>query len=215
MLPYSTESLFALFEQYNLDYTLFLVLGALLALEILIVLGWRDTLDTLSSFTIPLWGISWIWIGIAYYMQQLSNLYFAASYYGWMFVIQGALMLGFGLMRSRALKMSTDGGNRILGWSLLLLATLAYPLWDYSMTWGWPALRVVGSAPEPTLLFTIGLILLYRNLPAYLIVIPILASLLTLYQSMALYLYRDGLLIGLALIFLLLSQFMKRNLSDD
>jgi hypothetical protein len=118
---------------------------------------------------------AWIWNGIAYHMLQFATLVWAAWGFGALFVLQGLLFLMAGLRRG-GLDFRFRPGLR--GWAGLLLALFAiaaYPLIAMLTGPGWPRSAPFGLAPDPTAIFTLGMLLLAEpRTPLRLLVIPLL-----------------------------------------
>ncbi len=172
MLPFTAEVLLSVLEQYN---------RAIWPAQIVATgLGLAAVVSVLRPF--PGGGrlvgaalaAAWVWIGVAYYLTHMAAIDFTAPALGVLFVIQGALLAWTGALRGRlALGFRADA----FGWTgigLVVFAMAAYPL----MAHGWPRAPMVGVAPCPTVIFTIGMLLLVSGrTPLYLVAIPVLGAL--------------------------------------
>jgi hypothetical protein len=122
---------------------------------------------------------AWAWIGVVYHGVHLAAIDFAAPAYGALFVVE-ALLLGWTAAVRGTLAFRFRAGA--VGWTGLGLAILAlalYPLAGWLAGDGWPGASVVGLAPAPTAIFTIGLLLLAEGrTPLRLVAIPVLWSLM-------------------------------------
>jgi Family of unknown function (DUF6064) len=175
MLPFTAETLFSSFEQYNRGLWPLAILAVGLALAIILVSlrpmrGGDRAIGALVA-------LAWVWVGVGYHFLHLAALDFAAPAYGVLFVLQGLLLAWTGIVRNR---LSFRFGADLFGWAglaLMIAATLAWPLADL-LGHGWRSLRLVGLAPGPTAAFTLGLLLLTQGrTPLHLAVIPLLWTL--------------------------------------
>jgi Family of unknown function (DUF6064) len=177
MLPFTAEILFSSFEQYNRAlWPLPIVAPALgLALLALALRRVRHGDRAIGA----LLALAWLWVGIGYHFLHFAALDFAAPAYGAFFVVQGLLLLWATVVRNRlACRFTRD----LFGWcglAVALAALLAWPLADGLLSRGWPSLRVVGLAPGPTAVFTLGILLLSAGrAPLHLAIIPLLWTLI-------------------------------------
>ena len=176
MLPFTAEVLSSVLEQYN---------RAIWPAQIIATgLGLAAVVSTLRPF--PDSGrligaalaAAWAWIGVVYYLMHMATIDFTAPALGVFFVIQGALLAWTGALRGRlAWRFRADA----FGWTgigLVVLAMAATPLIAWLAGHGWPRAPMVGVAPCPTAIFTIGMLLLVDGrTPLHLVAIPVLGSL--------------------------------------
>lgn len=173
-MPMAPEVYFRLFIRQNLaawpSQLLTMTLGILL-----FALAWRRSsrypLGLLAGLVL---GGSWIWVGWTFHLQLYSELNWAATYFGWSFIAQGGLLLLWGLRNRSALMAAPVGASQILGAVLTLFALAVYPLLGPMSGRSWQAIELFGTAPDPTALATLGLLLLPRRTSWLLGVIPVL-----------------------------------------
>jgi Family of unknown function (DUF6064) len=175
MLPFTAEILFSSLEQYNraLWPLPILALALALAIVLLIFRPVRHGDRAISALV----ALAWIWIGVGYHYLHFATIDFAAPVYGALFILQGLLFAWTGVLRGR---LAFRFGADLFGWCglALALAALAWPLADGLAGRGWQSVRVVGMAPGPTAVFTLGMLLLTAGrAPLYLAVIPLLWTL--------------------------------------
>ena len=175
MLPFDAEVLFSFFAQYNRDIWPAQVVAVLLcALAFFFVFRPKATSGrSIGAILVA----SWATCGIVFHYLQFAALNFAAPLYAAFFLAQ-ALLLGWALLvRSREFRFRRDAFGRG-GVALSALGIIGYPLIDGLAGHGWSGVRLVGVTPSPTTLFTVGLLLLLEGkTPLYLLVIPLLWSL--------------------------------------
>jgi Family of unknown function (DUF6064) len=175
MLPFTAETLFSAFEQYNRASWPLPILAVVLALMVILltlrpVRGGERAIGALVT-------LAWLWIGIGYHFQHFAAIDFAAPIYGAFFVLEGLLLAWTGVARGR---LAFRFGADLFGWCglALALAAIAWPLADGFAGYGWQSARVVGLAPGPTAIFTLGLLLLTAGrTPLHLAAIPLLSTL--------------------------------------
>jgi Family of unknown function (DUF6064) len=175
MLPFTADTLFAAVAQYNRALwplpPIALLLG--LAAVLLTVRPVRDGSRLIAAYL----AAAWLWCGLGWHMLHVARLDFAAPLYGAVFVLQGLLLLWIAARGRLAFRFR--GG--LTGWVGLALAmlALAWPLVDRLAGLDWQEERVVGLAPTPTTMLTLGLLLLVASrAPWPLAIIPLLWSLI-------------------------------------
>jgi hypothetical protein len=177
MLPFTAEILFSSFEQYNRALWPLPVIAPALALALVLLSLWpvRHGDKAIGA----LLALAWLWVGLGYFILRFAALDFVAPAYGAFFVLQALLLLWAAVVRNKlACRFTRD----LFGWcgvALALAAALAWPLADGLWGHGWPSVRVVGLAPGPTAVFTLGMLLLGagRTTP-HLAIIPLLWTLI-------------------------------------
>jgi hypothetical protein len=175
-LPFTSDVYFSLFETYNRAIWPAQVVAYALGIAVLLLAlrpvaedGGRIALAVLSAF--------WLWNGVVYHLIYFLQINFAALGFGVLFVLQGVLLAGSALRGRHPLRFSAD----LFGWSGLFFALFAlavYPLAGWLAGHGWPRAAVFGIAPSPTVIFTLGMLLMAQGrAPLSLAAIPFLWSL--------------------------------------
>ena len=177
MLPFTAEILFSSFEQYNRALWPLPVVAPALGI-VMLALALRPARAGDRAIGMLL-ALAWLWVGVGYHILHFAALDFAAPAYGAFFVVQG-LLLGWSALVRNGLAFRFTGD--LFGWcglALALAAALAWPLADGLWSPGWPSVRVVGLAPGPTAVFTLGMLLLgVGRTPLHLALIPLLWTLI-------------------------------------
>lgn len=176
MLSFTAEVFFSLLGQYNLDLWPTQMLGLLLGLGA-VAAACRPRAGSDRAIAAVL-AAAWLWVGIAFHGVYLATISFAAPAVAACFVAQALLLLWSGLVRGRLrFRFRRD----VIGWAGLAvaLAGLAlYPLLGLAAGRGWSQLASFGVAPCPTVIVTIGLLLLTEGrTPFILMIVPLLWSL--------------------------------------
>ena len=175
-LPYTVEVFFASMAQYNRLWfpgDIFVVLLVLVAFAL--VARPRSGCTGISARIVgALLAASWVWVGAAHQLQHMATLNFMAPIYGIAWIVQGVLIAFtctvLGRVRFRF-------GGDVRGWTGLALAVFGlfgYPLVVLSLGFGWRALPLAGMAPDPTVIFTAGILAATRERPPlHLFVLPL------------------------------------------
>ena len=175
MVPFSREVFLRLLEHYNAAiWPAQIIALGLGGLVLLLIFKPREGSD---PFVAAVLAGAWLWTGIVYHMMFLATLNWAAWASGALFVAQGGLLAWTGVLRGRlAFRfVPSPRGWAGLGFASLALAAapLAGPLTDL----GWSRAPIAGIASGPTVLFTLGLVLLAAGrAPLRLLLIPVLWS---------------------------------------
>jgi hypothetical protein len=180
MLPYTAGVYFALLERFNAALWPLPLAAVLLALAALTLTLYRvrggDRL--IGALLAAGWAA-----GAVFHLRYFATLHFLAPVYGGLFVLQAVLLAWQGPLRNRlAFRFRPTPAGRA-GLALALAALAAYPLLDGLGRADWLGLRLAGLAPSPTVLFTLGLLLLAAPVPRSLLVIPVLWALAAGYTA--------------------------------
>lgn len=176
MLPFTHDQFVEVFAHYNSNVWPAQWAAYLLALGMLLSLA-RPSRNH-DRFVAAGLAAMWLWTGIGYHALHFSAINPAAFLFAGLFVLQGLLLLRAGF--SGALGFGRPGrAAALLGWSLLLYAAVAYPLLGLWAGHRYPGMPTFGITPCPVTIFTFGLLLLARPpVPRWLLVIPVLWSLI-------------------------------------
>lgn len=172
MLPYTAEVLFSLMGRYNAAMGPGVTLAPALALAAL-ALALRPQPGG-SRAIAALLAAGWLWSGAVFHWQYFAPLNFAAPVYAAGFALQAALLMVTGLALGRLRLRFARDAQGIVGGVLMLLALLGNPVLGWLA--GWPVAQtpVVGLAPDPTAMFTLGMLLLARPVvPLHLLALPV------------------------------------------
>lgn len=174
-LPYSVEVYFAQMADYNVRWFVGVISGLILAvvmLTILVFLPLQKTsrLSRLCGFYL---GLAWVWIGVFHQIDMMAELNFMAPVYGVLWIAQGGLILWFcGINEKIKFQFKNNVTGRA-GLFLCLVGITFYPAGLMIVGHDWMSLSFIGTAPEPTLIFTTGLLLLaHQKNVRFLFVIP-------------------------------------------
>jgi len=183
MIPFTADEFFAVFEAYNRaawPAQIVLVLTALAV--VLLAAGSWSRRDTVIA---GLLGLLWIWMGAIYHLAFFTAINPAAYLFGALFVLQGLLFF----VEARRGRIAFHATRDAYGWTGAAIAGYAlvlYPALGMLAGHGYPAMPTFG-APCPTTIFTFAVLLWAdRNVPARLLVIPVLWSLIGVAAALSL-----------------------------
>lgn len=207
-LPFTTDQFLDVFGLYNSSVWPAQVFLVLLALISILFSAYKIRS---SSFIISLsLTMLWLWIGIVYHLIFFTTINKAAYAFAVLFVLQGLLFLFFGIIKKSLTFSFTNKIQTVLVILLFLYALIFYPLLGYSFGHSYPRFPTFGL-PCPTTIFSFGLILLLEHkIKKWLIVIPVIWSLIGFTAAIKLGILQDiGLLVS-AILVLLYLLFEKR-----
>jgi hypothetical protein len=182
----SADEFFALVELYNARYWPVHIVTFLLGVGALILMFARTAHS--DRFISAILASLWLWSGIVFLMVFFSDLTptlfgFAVPGFaytsGALFIIQGILLLYFGVMRGSLAYGSRGGLYATIGFATVVYAMIVYPIIGYLTGHSLPGYPLFGSAPCPVTIFTVGMLTLtHRRMPQVILVIPLIWGLM-------------------------------------
>ncbi len=160
-LMFSARTYHRLFEIYNADvwpiHLVALGLGSVLLLASARGATWA------APAACALLAAGWLWVAWAFHLRRYATINWAATWFAVAFAIEGVLLLALALrVRLRLRLRSGRGRARTVGLGLLLFAIAGQPLVGPLVGRPWSQAEVFGLAPDPTVIGTLGLLLLLR-----------------------------------------------------
>lgn len=123
-----------------------------LAAAVVLAVRYRGT-----RFVAAMLAVHWVWAGVAYHAMFFAFINPAAWLFGTLFVLEGGLLVWFGVVQEQ-LRFSRTGSLRhVLAWTLISYALL-YPVLAQAEGHAFPRAPTFG-VPCPTTLLTIGWLL--------------------------------------------------------
>jgi hypothetical protein len=170
-LLFSPRTYYRLFELYNLAIWPAHIVALALAAAILVLLragaGWqgRAILAILAG--------CWLWVAWTYLYERYDTINWAASYFAIAFALQAALLLWRAGFLAPSIRLRSDMASRV-GLALFLFAVLLFPLIAPAVGRPWMQAEMFGIAPDPTVIATLGVILVANGRALWeLLVIPL------------------------------------------
>lgn len=161
LIPFSRETYFRLFERYNVAVWPAPIVG--LALGMMSAFAMRRPGHRGLRAAILIMAFCWLWIGGVFMMRWYFPLTWVGAYFAVGFGLQGVLMAI--LLRGRELIRQPEATSwewRI-ALSMVFFALFIQPLLGFFAMRAWYSLEVFGSAPDPTVVATLGLLLIIRH----------------------------------------------------
>jgi hypothetical protein len=198
-LPFTIEEFLAVFQAYNQAIEPWQLVAYLLGI-VTLVAGIKSGKHTATIILVIL-AVFWGWTGLVYHILFFSEINPAAYVFGGFFILHAILIVYFAV-RSDEIRFSmTLTPPGIVGAIFIVYAMLIYPILNYSLGHGYPAMPVFGVTPCPLTIFTFGVFLFAnKTIPWYLIVIPFIWSLIGLSAAIQLQVYEDLGLVVAALV---------------
>jgi uncharacterized protein DUF6064 len=171
-LLFSPRTYYRLFELYNRALWPAQILAIALGIGILLLLR-RSTAMRNRLITAVL-ALSWLWVAWAFHFERYATINWTAVYVAAAFVVEASALLWVGVIRGRLIYAP---GQDLQGWTGLLLFLFALAVHPLVGLAGreWIQAEIFGLAPDPTVVGTLGLLLLSRNRSRFaLMLIPFL-----------------------------------------
>jgi hypothetical protein len=194
-LPFSLADFLNVFKNYNQSIFPLQIVFYLVAFLCIYLLFTRNKSATrLISITLA---FLWLWMGIVYHIIFFSEINTAAYIFGGLFILQGIMFTGCGLIRKKLSFEYTKSIYNYVGLIFLLYALIIYPVLGTFLGHAYPYSPTFGL-PCPTTIFTFGILLFTNNkMPWHLLIIPLLWSIVGFTAALKLTIYEDsGLIIA-------------------
>jgi hypothetical protein len=162
-LLFSPRTYYRLIERHNLALWPAQIVALALAIAVAGLL--RRPTPARSRAIAGILAVLWAWVGWTFVARRYATINWAASYFAWLFVAE-ALLLGW---------LGAAGGRLCFGWrrdpaglvggALFLGSVALYPVLAPALERGWTQSELFGIAPDPTVLGTLGLLLMAEGSP--------------------------------------------------
>ena len=175
-MPFTTEQFFEVFTKYNqfifpMQFVLFWAASA----AILLTISRKPSFDKIISGILA---FLWIWAGIVYHLIFFTRINSGAYIFGAMFIAQGVFFFHQGVVENRLSFRIKPDFSGIWGAAFITYALVVYPLIGFLLGHVFPASPTFG-VPCPMTIFTFGLLMwTNQKLPLFLLVIPLLWSII-------------------------------------
>jgi hypothetical protein len=104
--------------------------------------------------------VLWTWVAWAFLWERYATINWAATWFAWAFAIEVVLLIGTGVVRGRLSFRPGRDAAGVVGIGLLFLGLALYPLCAPLLGRSWRQAEIFGVAPDPTVIGTLGLLLL-------------------------------------------------------
>ena len=174
MIPYSAEVFLAISAEYNLSIWPIQAVAVLLGLFAAGLGAFRPERPGWPQWL--LLAAAWCWCGLAYELGEFAAINFWAYGFAGAFLLQGLLFLWAGV-RHQGSRPATTGRGAVAwtGVTMMFVALVAHPMLSTGLGRDLSEASYFGTAPGPTVLFTLGALLHLRPAaPLYLFFFPVL-----------------------------------------
>lgn len=195
-LPFTVDQFIGIFRDYNLSiWPMQVVMYVLAGAAVILTLKRFKHADRIISSVLA---IIWVWNGLMYQIMYFASINKAAYLFGVFFMLQGMIFLWYGVIKEEIEYSSGEKLYQIVGNLFVVYAAVFYPLIGSLLGHGYPRIPLLGVAPCPTTIFTLGLILLAKDtVPLRVLWIPFFWALVGFNASWALGIREDiGLLVA-------------------
>jgi hypothetical protein len=159
-LLFSPRTYFRLHELYNVEIWPAQLVALALGIVMLILLRhpgrWPDRLVVLIV------ACSWTWVAWAFHLRRYASINWAATYFAAAFLAEAVLLLWTGVIRARVTFDSASSLTQRPGFYVIVFA-LVMPALGPLVGRSWVQSEVFGVAPDPTVVATLGVLLLARQ----------------------------------------------------
>lgn len=170
-LLFSARTYRRLVESYNGDVWPLQVLCLAIGLGMLIALR-RKQWPLRDRAVFVLLGAAWCSVAWSFEYSRFAAINWAADYTAVMFALQAAALLWVGAMRGGLAFRRKRAPTDLIAFVLVVVGLL-YPLIGASLGRPWAQAEVFGLMPDPTVIVTLGFVLLADPMPRWLIAIPL------------------------------------------
>ena len=208
-LPFTSEQFLEVFRNYNTTFYPLQVVFMLSAIfTFLLVLKPGKLSGALILTIMAAW---WGWMGFVYHILFFSQINKAAFLFGALFILEGILLLNYAFRETTEF-LFRKNPYRITSILLLCYALIIYPVIGYFNGHRYPYSPTF-ALPCPTTIFTFGIMLLSKNrLPLYLLLIPVIWSVIGFTAAILLNMYEDTALIVCGVLIMVLNFVKPRML---
>lgn len=105
----------------------------------------------------------WMWVAWAFLLQRYATINWAIEYVVPLFVLEALLLVRFGVIGGKLSFAVGPEPRARLGAALFVLAILVYPALALILGKPWKQAEVFGVTPDPTVVGTVGLLLLTNS----------------------------------------------------
>jgi hypothetical protein len=195
-IPFTVEQFFDVFKTYNVAIWPAQVVAYVLGV-IALALAIRQNKSS-GQVISGILAIFWIWMGLFYHVVYFSPINPVARIFGVFYILQGVLFLLVGTIYGRLSFRFTGKPIPVLGACFIVYAMAAYSLLGMTFGHHYPSAPLFGVAPCPTTIFTFGILLwATTRVPVYLLIIPLLWSIVGMSAAVSLKVPQDyGLVIA-------------------
>jgi hypothetical protein len=212
-IPFTVEQFFDLFGTYNDAIWPAQVFAYVIGL-IAVGVALREV-KSCGRIVALILALFWIWMGVFYHLAYFSWINPLARIFGLFYVLEGLLIVFAGTIQGKLEFRFRLQPIPMAGACFILYAMVIYPLLNLSFGHSYPKAPMFGVAPCPTTIFTFGLLLWASSqVPAYLLIIPLVWSLIGMSAAVNLGVPQDYGLVVAGILGTVLILIQNRNFKD-
>ena len=107
--------------------------------------------------------VLWVWVAWAFLLRRYATINWAITYVVPLFLLEALLLLWWGVIGAKLSFAVKQGASGTVGGALVALGILLYPALATILGRPWQQAEVFGIAPDPTVIATVGLLLLANS----------------------------------------------------
>ena len=179
MTPYDQRSWFNLVAGYLQAIWPFNLLALLFSLAVPALMFKYKALSISGSVSVrlvlTLLGLAWLWCGAVFHWQFFVNLNWAAPWFGWVFIVEGGLLLLTALLLKQSAWIPLFSARSIFAIVLLIAGVIVYPLSGFLEGRTWIQLEWFPLLPASVTLVTFAVLMMLNTCWRHaLVIIPLL-----------------------------------------
>lgn len=180
LVLFSPDVYFRLLALYNQDVWPVQIIAFGFGL-ILIWQSWRREHFN-DLIVVGILALGWFWCGSVFHITYYATLSWIAYYFGGVFILQGILLFAWSLRGINDHSQSKQTLTFKIGLGLLVFAVFIYPLIWFLNGQHWQTAPLFGTFPNPTVIATIGVLMILRG-NSGLFIIPLIFLILNALTS--------------------------------
>ena len=170
LVLFTARTYYRQFELYNQDMWPLHILAIASGVAILVVLRFKPHWHGRAIAAILT--VSWLWVAWAYHHERFALINWVASWYAIAFAIEALILFWVGVIRNQFLITRTRALN-VAGLLIFVFALFVLAFISLLIGREWKQVELFAIAPDPTVLATLGLMLLLSNSTWLVFVIPV------------------------------------------
>lgn len=177
-LLFSPDTYYRLVASYNRGIWPAQIVGLAMGLAIILLARREDQRSGRAIAAIL--AAALLWVSVAFEWRQFATINWFAKYVAVGLALEAALLIWIGVAGGRIVTGGAGRGRRTAGYALIVIAVLGYPLLELALGRGLSGVSVFGTMRDPTIVVTLGVLLLAGGRARWaLLPVPILSCLLS------------------------------------
>lgn len=157
-LLFSAQTYYRLFALYNSQIWPLQIAALALGIVLLALLLRHEAWQ--GRVIAAILALCWLWVAWAFHLARYASVNWAAVYFAAGFIVEALLLAWIGIVRAQLHFEPVGSARRLIGLGVFLFALAAQPLIGQLLGRPWLQAEFFGVAPDPTVLATLGILLL-------------------------------------------------------